>query len=151
MKYLVAALLGTLWIPVPQYGNASLIEIIWFAVGLIALLVSSISIPIVIGDYAVSKEVVRFTTDDVIMAQARVLMARGQLRREIIRLAQAFIIFIIGVEAMLQPNPVHHAVTLTGLFVTIGLVTLAILVVFQSGLDHLQRKHADELIRKEEE
>lgn len=140
MKYLIAALMGTLLIPVPQLGNASLIEIIWFVVGVLALTFSAMSLPSVIGDLAVAR-----AAKPSPVAEARVLLARGHVRREVIRLAQATIILAIGGYSMVQPNLVQ-GVTLMGLVLTTGLVLLAALVAVQSGLDRQQRKHAEQVL-----
>jgi hypothetical protein len=146
MKYLLPALAATLLIPVPQVGNASVIEIIWFAVGLVAWVFSLLSIPQVVTDYVVASH---SPNADTKLGRARCLLARGHVRREVIRHMQAIIIVGVGVYAMVTPNP-RASVTVAGLVLTAGLVGLASLVAFQSWLDRIQRKHAEEVLRDEE-
>jgi hypothetical protein len=142
VKYLVAALASSLLIPVPQVGNVSLIEAIWTLVGMAAVLVSLYSLPRVISDYVISRHEEAVNPP---LTTARVLLARGHVRREVIRLAQGLIILSIGVVADLQPNP-FQSITILGLVVTMGLVGLSALVVAQSILDRVQRRQAEELL-----
>ena len=144
MKLLLAALLGTLLIPIPQWGTVSLIEGIWTLVGIVAVIVSLLSMPKVVVDYVVTKHAPRGK-----LADARTLLARGHVRRELIRLSQAFIILAVGLFADFQPNPLT-SITLTGLALTSGLVALAALVGLQSMLDRMQREQAEALLREQE-
>ena len=144
MKTLAAALLGALLIPIPQWGDVSLIEAVWTLVGLVALLVTLWSLPKVTVDFIVAKHAPVSP-----LAEARVLLARGHVRRELIRMAQALIIVGIGVFADLTPNPLT-SITLTGLIVTLGLVSIAGLASLQSVLDKLQRDQAERILRVEE-
>lgn len=145
MKTLAAALLGALLIPIPQWGDISLIEAVWTLIGVAALVVSLISLPKVTVDFIVAKHAPPSR-----LADARVLLARGHVRRELIRVAQAMIILGIGVFADVTPNP-FHSITLTGLVVTVGLVGLAALAALQSLLDKVQRDQAEALLAEVEE
>lgn len=145
MKTLVAALLGTFLIPVPQWGNVSLVEAVWLAVGVIALFVSSISLPKVIVDLIVASH-----APPSILASARVLLARGHVRRELIRWAQAWLIVGIGIVAALTPNPLT-SITMTGLTIVLGILGIGGLVALQSLLDKVQREHAEAILALTEE
>jgi len=142
VKFLAAALFGSLLIPIPQWGTVSLIEAIWTLVGILAVLVSLLSLPKVVVDFIVAKHAPQGK-----LAAARVLLARGHVRRELIRLAQGIIILSVGIFADLQPNPLT-SITLVGLAVTTGLVALAALVGLQSLLDRLQREQAEALLKE---
>lgn len=144
MKAFAAAALATILIPVPQWGNISLIEAIWVAVGLVALAISTVSIPKVVADYVLSRHAPPSPLGD-----ARILLARGHVRRELIRTAQAWVIILVGIVAALTPNPLT-SVTLTGLAVVTGLVSLAALVALQSLLDKFQREHAESILAQAE-
>jgi hypothetical protein len=145
MKAIVPLLASTLLIPIPQWGTASLIEIIWFAVGLCAFILSLVSTPKVLTDYGISKEA---PDRGSVVGEARLLLARGHVRREVIRLLQSGIIMSIGAYALVQPN-VFTKITVSGLILTAGLVALAVLVALQSLLDRNQRRHAEEVLDRE--
>jgi len=142
VKGLAVALVGALLIPIPQWGTVSLIEAVWTLVGLVAVIVSGLSTPKVLVDYIVAKHAPPSALSD-----ARVLLARGHVRRELIRLAQGLIILGVGLFADLTPNP-FTSITLAGLVLTTGLVSLAALVALQSTLDKIQRAQAEELLEQ---
>jgi hypothetical protein len=145
VKTFAAALIGALLIPIPQWGDVSLVEAVWTLVGVAALVVSMISLPKVTVDFIVAKHAHPSQLSD-----ARVLLARGHVRRELIRLAQSLIILAIGIFADVTPNP-FRSVTLTGLVLTIGLIGLASLAALQSLLDKVQRDQAEALLWEVEE
>ncbi len=145
MKYLAAVLASTLLLPVPQWGNVSLIEMVWTIVGTLALFATLWSLPKVTTDYILAKHA---TVGP--LAEARVLIARGMIRREVIRLAQALIILMIGLYADFQPNP-YTKITLVGLVLTGGLVALAVLVAVQSYMDKLQRDAAEHVLKEHDQ
>jgi hypothetical protein len=145
MKALVPLLASTLLIPVPQWGTASLIEIIWFVVGLCAFIFSMVAMPKVVTDYVLSRDAADRGSK---VGKARLLLARGHVRREVIRLIQSGIIMGIGAYALVQPN-LFTKITPSGLILTIGLVALAVLVAFQSLLDRNQRRHAEDVLDRE--
>jgi len=143
MKYLIAALASMFLIPIPSWGDVSLIEAIWTAVGMVALFASLWSMPKVVVDFVVAKHAPSGK-----MAEARVMLARGHIRRECIRLAQGAIILLIGLYADFQPQP-YSKITLVGLFLTLGVVALAALVAVQSLLDRRQRDAAERVLAEE--
>ena len=142
MKFVGAVLAATILVPIPQWGTVSLIEAVWTLVGIIAIMFSLWNLPRVVVDWVLA----RHATGGQWTA-ARILIARGHIRRELIRFAQGVIIFAIGVYADIQPNLVPQ-VTILGLIITAGLVLLAGLVALQSYLDRIQRKQAEEVLQE---
>lgn len=138
----LAVLMGTTLIEVPSWGSVSLIEALWTLSGVVMIVVSAWALPVVVEDYVITKRVPGYYSD------ARALIARGHVRREVIRLAQGGIVTVVGLFAIFtdpaRPGPT--LITPLGIVLTAGLIALALLTAFQSVLDRRQRDHAEALI-----
>lgn len=125
--------MATTLIEIPQWGDWTLIEAIWFGAGLLALCVASLRVRALWLDYRYARA---------LGAEDLHLLARGYLRREVLRIAQAVIVVSIGLYAGLQPPaiPGPARVSTVGLIITAGLIAIALLVAVQSSLDWHDRK-----------
>lgn len=136
-------LFGATLIEVPSWGSANLIEIIWTATGVGMIAISLYALPRVVGDYVIVKRIPgHYST-------ARTLLARGHIRREMIRLIQGLIVFIVGIYAVIQPNitPGPVVVTPFALVLTVGILALGALSGLQSLLDQRQRTLAERVLQ----
>lgn len=138
----VAILFGATLIEIPQWGDANLIEVVWLITGILMILVSLWALPKVIGDYFITQRIPGHYT------VARTLLARGHVRREVIRFAQGGIVTFIGVYAVLQPPPVPGPALVSpfALVLTAGLILLGALTAVQSVLDSRQRAIAEQIL-----
>ncbi|MDF2751648.1 MAG: hypothetical protein K0S82_30 [Gaiellaceae bacterium] len=125
---------------IPSWGSWTLIEIIWLATGLIALMFSLARIRSLVWDY---QDAVAVGEDDLR------LIARAHLRREVIRIAQGVAIVGIGLYVGLQeqmvPGPAR--VTTGGLVLTAGLIWIAAGIALQSALDWRARSQVIDILR----
>ncbi len=137
-KFVMAGLLligvttGTTLITIPQWGTATLIEILWLVTGIIMVGVAGVyALPRVYGDYVITSRVPDAFTP------SAVIIAKGRIRRELIRIAQGVIVFCIGAYACLVPSPIPGPaiISLTGVILTVGLFMLGLLTAVQSVLD----------------
>lgn len=133
--------MSTTLIEIPQWGTWTLIEALWLAAGVLALGVSSVRIRVLWWDYQDTRAL---GEDDLR------LLARGYLRREIVRIATATDIIAIGLYVGLQAAPVPGPayVTVGALVLTAGLIVVALLVSVQSILDWRDRRAIREAIRR---
>jgi heme O synthase-like polyprenyltransferase len=138
---LYVVFVGVFLVEVPSWGNASLIEIIWTVIGLGAVAVAAHALPRVVGDWHIARDSNRF---------ALRLIARGHVRREVIRLGQGAILLAIGLYACVTPSPAPGpvVVSLTGIILTAGLLAIGALVALESILDRRQRREAENLLRR---
>jgi hypothetical protein len=138
----LALVFGATLIEIPSWGSANLIEIIWTATGVGMIAVSVWALPRVIGDWIIGRRIPGH------YSKARTLLARGHIRREIIRLAQGGIVLTIGIYAVVQPNPLPGPVVVSpfALVLTVGLLALGALTGLQSVLDSRQRTMAEHVL-----
>ena len=127
-------------IEIPQWSTVNLIELVWLCSGALALV------------FALAR--LRPLSTDYTNARASgepdlVIIARGYLRREIIRVGQAASIIGIGLYAALEPPaiPGPARVSITGLVITAALISIALLVALQSYLDWRDREGVRWILR----
>lgn len=130
---------ATVVITVPQWGTVTLIEAIWLASGLVAFALSLRRLPALLDDYRFAQ---MNQEDDLYV------IARGYLRRELVRVLQAGAVISIGVYAAIQPSPVPGPakITLVGLWLTATLISISVLVALQSYLDWRDREKVNRII-----
>lgn len=128
-------------IEVPAWGSATLVEILWLASGLMALLFSSLRIRPLWLDYQVTK---RLKQEDLC------IIAFGYLRREILRIVTAIDIALIGLWYVANSSPIPGPAKLTigGLLITVGLFIISLIVSVNSVLDWRDRNNTIEIVRK---
>lgn len=126
-------------IEIPQWGTLNLIEAIWLFSGLVALGFALLRIRSLWGDYMATKKIGQ---DDLC------IIARGYLRREAIRIAQAITIIGIGIYAGLDPPaiPGPARTSITGLVLTAALILVSALVSIQSLLDWRDREEVRRIL-----
>jgi hypothetical protein len=127
-------------IEIPQWGTVTLIETVWLASGLVAFVFAALRMRPLLADYRLAVEA---GEDDVC------IIARGYLRRETIRVAQAVCVISIGlyaaVDAPVVPGPAR--VSIVGLVITGVLITISLLVALQSFLDWRDRNEIRRILR----
>lgn len=108
-------------IEIPSWGNVTLIEAMWLISGLVVLTVSSAYLRPLSLDWMAAAASRR----DVLR-----VVAAGNLRREVLRLAQGLAIAGIGIYVATQPTavPGPAVTTVTGLVLTGALIAIALLV-----------------------
>lgn len=125
-------------IEIPSWGPATLIEIIWLASGILALVAAGLRIRPLFGDFLFARA-----------SRERDLyvLARGYFRREVIRIGQGLAIASIGVYTVQQPSliPGPARTTVTGLVLTAVLIVISLLVTVQSVLDWRDREEVRRL------
>jgi hypothetical protein len=126
-------------IEVPQWENATLIEVIWLVSGLFALTLTLLRLPVLLRDYRYAQE--RGDGD-------LCVISRSYLRREIVRIAQAGAVIAIGVYAVLSPPlvPGPARISLVGLWLTGTLISISLLIGLQSFLDWRDREKVNKII-----
>lgn len=78
------------------------------------------------------------------------LIAWGYVRREVIRLAQALGVLVIGLVAMVQDSPAGvNKTTILGLILTTVLFLICLGIGLQSQLDRNQRQDIEDILREE--
>lgn len=126
-------------IEIPEWGSISLIEILWLASGMFALGVSSMRIMPLWSDYQLTKQLDH---------KDLCIIARGYLRREILRIVTALIITFIGVYTVVtypaMPGPAR--VSVAGILITAGLFLISLIVSIQSILDWRDRAKTIEIV-----
>jgi hypothetical protein len=130
-------------IEIPQWGSATLIEILWLASGLMALSFSSLRIHALWVDYQLT---MRLGHADLC------IIARGYLRREVLRIVTALAITFIGVYSVLTdpllPGPAR--ISISGLLITASLFVISLIVSVNSVLDWHDRIRTMEIVRRSE-
>lgn len=120
-------------IEIPSWGTLTLIEAIWLWSGLLALTFAGLRMSPLLDDYRLAGK-----TSERDLS----VIARGYLRRELIRVAQACTIIAIGVYTALEPSsvPGPARTSVVGLVITAALILLSLLVSLQSYLDWRDRE-----------
>ena len=131
-------------ITVPTYANASMLEIIWTIIGVLAIIVVSYNILDVYKDV----KIVNFYKLETHQKAARILVL-SYFRREIIRLGEGIIVTVIGILAVITPN-VTTKITTSGLVLTSGIFIIGFSIGLQSYLDRLSRNLVKNLLREEQ-
>ena len=126
-------------IEVPQWGNVTLIEAVWLCSGLLAFTLAILRLPLLWRDARAARRV---------REKDLYVLARGYLRRELVRIWQALTIIIIGFYASVQPPaiPGPARISVTGLILTGGLLALGLLVALQSFLDWRDRAEVKRIL-----
>lgn len=127
---------------IPAWDTLSLIEVIWLAAGAGVLLLALIGLRRALLDY----EAALLADESKTVLAARVL-ARGQIRHEVIRMLESFIILSIGIYAGTLPQP--PTINISGLLISGGLISLAGLIALQALLDKRQREEAERVLADE--
>lgn len=132
-------MLATTLIEVPQWGNATLIELIWLMSGVFAMLFTAAHFPPLLKDYKTSK----ITNNRVV-----ILMAQDYFRREVLRCLEGSLIVIVGGYASLTkplvPGPAF--ITIVGLVITIVFLLFGTFVSIQSAWDWHSRTEIKHLL-----
>lgn len=126
------------FIEIPQWGNATIVELAWLASGLLALLFASLRLRPLSQDFhnaRGSREHDLF------------IIARGYFRRELLRIVQAVAIISIGLYAAQEPPvvPGPARTTVTGLILTAVLIVVSLIISVQSILDWRDREEVKSL------
>lgn len=119
-------------IEVPSWGTMSLIEALWLGSGLTALVFALLRMRPLWDDM---RNVRDLKEDDLCV------IAKGYLRRELIRLAQATCVISVGLYSAAEPSaiPGPTRVSIVGLVITTVLITISALIALQSYLDWRNR------------
>lgn len=128
-------------IEIPSWQTVTLIEALWLASGLMALAFASLRIHPLWVDYELTK---RLDQEDLC------IIARGYLRREVLRIVTGAAITIIGVYAVstnsLVPGPAR--VSVAGLLITASLFLISLIVSLNSILDWRDRANTIAIVLK---
>jgi hypothetical protein len=128
-------------IEIPSWSNATLVELIWLFSGILAFTIASMRLVPLVRDLNLAKLI---GEDDLCV------IARGYLRRETVRMAQASCIIGIGIYSSITapgvPGPART--TVVGLVITAALILISLLVAFQSYLDWSDRKEVQRIIKR---
>lgn len=130
---------ATTLIEIPQWGNVTLIELIWLMTGVIAMLFTGIHIKPLWTDYNTS----RLTKNRIL-----IVMARDYFRREILRCLEGSLITGLGcyVCALKPVAPGPAYISIVGLIVTIVFLLIGTFVSIQSNWDWYSRKEIQHLL-----
>lgn len=128
-------------IEIPQWETINLIEAIWLGSGLLALSFAALRTPALLRDY---RDALIANEPDIC------IIARGYLRREIIRIAQAICVVGIGTYAAQEPplTPGPAQISVTGLVLTAVLILISLLVALQSFFDWRDRGDIRRIVGK---
>ena len=120
-------------IEIPEWGTVNLIEAVWLFSGLLAFACAALRAHPLVSDYRIANSIGEKDLN---------VIARGYMRREFIRLAQASIIIAIGAYGAHEPSalPGPARVSTTGLIITAGLISISFFVSLQSVLDWRDRE-----------
>jgi hypothetical protein len=125
-------MIATTLIEIPQWSTVTLIEAVWLLAGVIAFAFAALRMRPLLDDF---RRAVEAREDDVC------IIARGYLRRELIRVAQSLCVISVGLyaaaEAPAVPGPAR--ISIIGLVVTAVLIAISVLVALQSFLDWRDR------------
>ena len=124
---------------IPAWGTLSLIEAAWLVAGAGVLLLALLGLRRALLDYEAA--LLAFESKTVLAAR---VLARGQIRHEVIRMLESFIILSLGIYAVTLPQPA--SISLSGLLISGGLITLAFLIALQGYLDKRQREEAERVL-----
>lgn len=130
---------------VPQWGNATLLEILWTLIGLGIL---AVTVP---NYFSIRKDLrVPAALSEKREQLAAKVIVEGHIRREMLRILKGMTIVTIGLISMWVPNEPHHATTIGGVDVitTVGFFTIGILIAVQSYLDKVGRNVVHELLEE---
>lgn len=129
----------TTLIEIPQWHTFTIIEAIWLFSGLLALAISGFRLRPLLNDLAVARK-----TGE----RDLYVIARGYLRRELVRVGQALCIVGIGVYSASEPPaiPGPAVVSIVGLVITAVLLVISFLVSLQSYLDWRDREEVRKIL-----
>lgn len=135
---------------VPEWGNATLVEISWTLLGFVGLVATLIAMMRILQDrQAFYAEVERMWNPS--KRRAARLLWRAHIRREAFRAFQMAIMLGIGLYAIDQPPLTRPtATTLTGMLITFAFFVWAAGTVFQSIADTHVRHELTEILDHEE-
>lgn len=133
-------------IEIPQWSTVTLIELIWLLAGILAFSISAVRFRPLLLDYRYTQAL---GEDDLC------IIARGYLRREAVRVAQALCIISIGVYSAIAPPAFQQAtganaarVSLVGVVITGVLISISLLISVQSSLDWRDRNQVKRIIKE---
>ncbi len=126
-------------IEIPQWGNTNLVEALWLLSGLVAFGCAGLRLHPLVIDYHLASAS---------GANDLHVIARGYMRREVIRLVQATFVIAIGAYAAHEPSviPGPAKVSITGLILTVALISISFLVALQSVFDWRDREEVKRLL-----
>jgi hypothetical protein len=119
-------------VEIPQWGNVTLIEAIWLLAGVVAFAFAALRMRPLLKDYQRAGEA----------GEADIcIIAKGYLRRELIRMAQSLCVISVGLYAAAEAPAVPGSarISIVGLVVTGVLIAISALVAFQSFFDWRDR------------
>lgn len=126
-------------VTIPAWGRVTLLEAIWLASGVMAVMFTLAHMRALVEDYLAAAG----TGRPVLSA-----VAWAYLRRETIRFLQGLCLSVIGIYACWQPSPAPgpSKVSVIGLVLTFVLFSLGLLVSLQSHWDWKTRHEVQRLI-----
>jgi phosphate/sulfate permease len=129
----------TILIEIPDWGPVTIIEAVWLLAGVFAFTFASLRLRPLLRDYGGAKET---------HEQDLYVIARGYIRRELVRLMQALCILSIGFYSAVTPqaSPGPTRISLVGFGITVMLIVIAFLVSFQSYLDWRDREEVRRIL-----
>lgn len=131
--------MSTTLIEIPEWETVTLIEAIWMSSGMIALFLTALRMPPLVRDSRNARE---------LHERDLYVIARGYLRRELIRMTQALCVISIGVYAAVEPSavPGPARISIVGLVITGVLIAISLLVALQSYLDWRDREEVRRIV-----
>lgn len=135
--------MSTTLIQIPSWGSATLIELIWTSIGFAVVLLTLLSLPDIVRDWAAALR----SGSELIET-----LALSYIRREILRNVQGAVIAAIGVYVSVTPSlaPGPAVTTVSGLILTVGLLAIGFITGLQSFLDRRTRHRVRAMIELEE-
>lgn len=129
-------------IQIPEWGNATILEISWTLIGAITLAVVTWNISGAKANLSVPLDL----NDEYELAAAR-LIRRGYIRREIVRFFTAGLILATGVTGDIVASANHPSVTtVTGLVTTGAFFLIGLMTTIQSIFDGHDRGDVRDLL-----
>lgn len=122
-------------ITVPSWRNATILEAVWLLSGLVSLVVSLWNVRDAYRDMVALAEWARDKRMHELHFNMLRLVAGANVRDETFRIAVSMLIVAVGFVGVFTPNPLNGTTTLTGLFVTVALVGIAVMTVVRGVLD----------------
>jgi ABC-type multidrug transport system fused ATPase/permease subunit len=136
--------LGLTTISIPTWGSASVIDVIWTAIGLCGFTFVAWGLH---GSIENMQLLAERHFEDPEERMAAVQITRNYVIHDLLRLLSMNLIIILGVIALMQDGP--KQITITAFAVTTLLFLVMIIVAFHSYLDQRQRRKLRVIFDKE--
>jgi len=134
-------MLATTLIRIPEWGSATILEIIWTLIG-------ATTLAVVTWNFAGAKAnlITPVDLEDSYERDAAGVIRRGYLRREAVRFVTALMILSTGITGDVIHSPTSRFTTITGLWLTAAFFIIGLLNVVQSILDQRDRHEVRALL-----